>query len=196
MLHFILCLSILFLIMLRVLPFVFCSYIVKQMRNAADIKKAKQERNLAREMAEEEKRQKIAADKAKLVAKEIHQAATKIMTRYRINTAKKLVQTKRIERDIEKLKLTEKKYFDKSSIIQRNFRKYSTRTWFISRGVKFDLNRMYRRKRKPGDKRLSIDKPDLQGRIEYEIQQRRVNQRMELLYNFLKEYTETVEVNN
>ena len=166
------------------------------MRNAADIKKAKQERNLAREMAEEEKRQKIAADKAKLVAKEIHQAATKIMTRYRINTAKKLVQTKRIERDIEKLKLTEKKYFDKSSIIQRNFRKYSTRNWFISRGVKFDLNRMYRRKRKPGDKRLSIDKPDLQGRIEYEIQQRRVNQRMELLYNFLKEYTETVEVNN
>ena len=154
----------------------------------------KEERKLAQEMERERKHRELEAQKAAMVEGHIHDAATRIACRYRVNQAKGQVQQKRLHHHWHEAKEDQHCIHAKTCVIQRNFRRYSTRKFFSSHGVDFSLKRLERKARKPGEKAAPVADDALHARIDSEVTNGRVSQTTQLFADMLQNYVNALEV--
>eukprot|EP01041_Mallomonas_annulata_P002468 gene2468-4790_t len=169
-------------------------YVIKHLRSAAEIQRVKDERRLALEMEKEARRREIEAQKAMLVETTKHDAVTRIACRFRVRKALQAVIVKRHHHALHDAREEAKRFHLAAGKIQRTFRRYSTRKWFISKGIKFDLNRVTRKRRKPGQAAPGIDRNELDARIDKEVTARRVAHRSVQSTKLLMTYTDTIEM--
>ncbi len=166
------------------------------------MKRIRKDRELAKEMEELEVKRALEAEKYAQESEKKHRAASKIANLYRAKVARKCVREKKnqlkmetIANQLEKCRLAAVK-------IQRRFRVYSVRLYFVkSVGVKFRVD--FRKKKKKqtvqrSDKeearRLQIKQDAIRKRVEYDVQQRRLNQRNNMIHDMYSQYAHALQV--
>merc|ERR1711871_1166690 len=119
-----------------------------------------------------------------------HSAATTITKLYRKNKAKSIVENRRHQVALEFMIANTMKYESMWIPFQCLVRRYVTRCWFAKHGVNFKLNRKSRKKRPSVVDSIErkVSWSLLLTRIEWEVHQRRINARADLLYTFQEKY--------
>lgn len=153
-------------------------------------------------MEELEVKRALEAKKYAKEAAKRHHAATKIANLYRERAARKYVREKRNQHHLESLTLEVDKYRRAAIKIQKRFRVYSVRIYFAKQvGVKFRVDFTKKKKKqvvKRSDKeearRLAIKKEAVRKRVEYDVQQRRYNQRNQLIFDMYTQYAHVLQV--
>ena len=173
-------------------------YVVKFMRNAAEAKRIQEEKAMAKEFEKEEERKRMEYLKNMEKGQEEHEAATRVSLLYRKVKAIRLVREKRIQLAMEACISEGQSLAHRWIPFQRLFRQYSTRKWMADHGVKFNLKRKRKKKRalKPGTKADgSVLTPEImQGRITYEVQQRRVTARISRVDQIFQDYAKVLRI--
>ncbi len=114
------------------------------------MKRIRKDRELAKEMEEIEVKQALEAQKYAQESKKKHQAASKMANLYRAKVARKCVREKKNQVKIEIIANQLEKYRFAAVKIQRRFRVYSVRIYFIkSVGLKFRVD--FTKKKKETD---------------------------------------------
>ena len=166
------------------------------------MKRIRKERELAQEMEELEIKRALEARKYAKEAAKRHHAATKIANLYRAKAAKKYVREKKNQNHMETITAQLEKYRRSAVKIQCRYRVYSVRKYFASRvGVKFRVD-FTKKKKKPTVKRsdkeearrLASKKLAVRERVEYDVQQRRFNQRNQLIFEIYSQYAHVLQV--
>jgi hypothetical protein len=175
---------------------------VNFLKSASEVKRIRKERELAREMEELEIKRELEARKHAKEAAKRHKAATKIANLYRAKAAKKYVREKKNQHRMETITSQLERYRQCAVKIQSRYRVYSVRKYFASRvGVRFRVDFTKKKKKatvKRSDKeearRLAIKKQAVQERVEYDVQQRRFNQRNQLIFEIYSQYAHVLQV--
>jgi len=166
------------------------------MRNAAEAKRIQEEKKMAKDFEKQEELRRMEHLKNMELSKEQHDAATRISLLYRKKKARRIVAEKRVQLDMESV-IKENRSLDKRWIpFQKLFRQYSMRKWLDARGVKFNLKRKRKKKRKPGVVETSklISKVELCARTNYEVQQRRSTARISQIDAMFQHYADIIRV--
>lgn len=177
-------------------------YLVNFLKSATEVKRIRKERELAREMEEMEIKRALEAQKYAKEAEKKHKAATKIANLYRKKVARKFVREKRNQFKMESVAAEHEKYRLAAIKIQTRFRVYSVRLYFVkSVGVKFRVDFTKKKKKqtvKRSDKeearRLAIKQEAIVKRVQYDVHQRRLNHRNQLIYDLYSQYSHTLQV--
>jgi hypothetical protein len=177
-------------------------YLVNFLKSATEVKRIRKERQLAQEMEEREIKQAIEAQKYAKEAGKKHKAATRIANLYREKAARKYVRDKKNQAKMETITSQLDKYRRAAVKIQRRYRVYSVRKYFATRvGVKFRVDFTKKKKKqtvmrsdREEARRLAIKKEAVRARVEYDVQQRRFNQRNHLIFEIYSQYTHVLQV--
>ena len=154
---------------------------------------------MAKEFEQLEAQRRIEFLKNQEQARELHNSATKLCLLYRSTKAKRLVSEKRMQMGLEAILKqntdTEKRWIP----VQKLARQTATRIYFAERGIKYKLNRKRKKKRVLKDGKMPdgtdmMSPEDLQKRINYEVQQRRIMERMNLFEQMLESYATVIQV--
>jgi hypothetical protein len=177
-------------------------YLVNFLKSASEVKRIRKERQLAQEMEEREIKQAIEAQKYAQEAGKKHAAATRIANLYREKAARKYVREKKNQQKMEVITSSLERYRRAAMKIQKRFRVYSVRKYFVTKvGVKFRIDFTKKKKKqtvlrsdKEEARRLAIKKEAVRNRVEYDVQQRRFNQRNSMIFAIYSQYTHVLQV--
>lgn len=200
------------------------TYLVKYLRSAAEVKRIQEEKRLKKEHEDEQERKRLEFIKASQEEHRKHEAVTVLALWFRVQKATRLVEERRKQKHLEAIISGMKKERTVLIPAQRIFREYSTRKWLADHGVKFklvgpgpwdDAASPTKKSKKRGGagggggggntawrklkvSRVKMTPEDLEARVDYEVFQRRLIERTNLIDHLLRDYVtamQTIEAN-
>lgn len=181
--------------------FFICRYLVGFLKSTAEINRIQKERKIKKEMDDLAEKRKEQAAAALLVSQHLHEGATKIANTFRKKQARKYVNNKRTQHILEQSAKEVIRVNKAATLIQRRFRVYSVRLYFfkvVGERFRVDFKRRKKRREKKSDaeelKRLNLKKKRIRDRVLMDVQERRLNDRNQLIFNVYEEYAIGIEV--
>ena len=161
-------------------------HIVKNMHNRSEANRVKKEKDLKEEMEAAEAQRAKAEAAASLQDRERHNAADRIISLFHRMKARQHGLDKALTREMQLLLAQQALLTNSATAIQKRFRLYSTRLW-ISAFYPSATNAAAKSRSSRAPQRLPRG-IDFTSRVQYELQQRRLMERVGLMASMKDKY--------
>ena len=165
------------------------------------MQRIKKEKQLAKEYLEEEEAKRILYLQIEEQDENKHLSATRITFLVLRRKALKEVQMRRVNLLISAANNSMEHSHSQCAVLQRVFRQYATRRWLGRWGLRFDSSmegsegsRAERKRRQQDPEGAKLTRGDMDIRLAYEEQQRRLMMRLDLVYSMQRQYIEVCAV--